>query len=225
MNKKARSRKFTAKQSARLGVYLAAGVGAAIGSSTNTEAAIVLFDINPDANVPNGGMFRAGNIYLNPPFYMLGTTSGNWFRFDPNGAGMTWYGVVQNAQSYYGVEPLSFGATIDGSRTWGGTGSAYVGGGSPWVNGASTYVGLRMDAGGGDYNYGWVNLTFTVNNGAVVTGFAFEDQVNTAILAGDQGGPAAVPEPGTWAAAALLAGGATFLRWRRRRDEAQKEAA
>jgi hypothetical protein len=34
-----------------------------------------------------------------------------------------------------------------------------------------------------------------------------------------------VPEPGTWAAAALLAGGAAFARWRKRRDEAQKEAA
>jgi hypothetical protein len=29
--------------------------------------------------------------------------------------------------------------------------------------------------------------------------------------------PAAVPEPGTWAAAALLAGGAAFARWRRRK--------
>ena len=37
--------------------------------------------------------------------------------------------------------------------------------------------------------------------------------------------PAAVPEPGTWAAAALLAGGAAFTRWRKRRDDAQKEAA
>jgi MYXO-CTERM domain-containing protein len=38
-------------------------------------------------------------------------------------------------------------------------------------------------------------------------------------------GPEPIPEPGTWAAAALLAGGAAFMRWRRRRDEAQKEAA
>ena len=30
----------------------------------------------------------------------------------------------------------------------------------------------------------------------------------------------AVPEPGTWAAAALLAGGAAFMRWRKRRNEA-----
>jgi len=30
------------------------------------------------------------------------------------------------------------------------------------------------------------------------------------------GGSVAVPEPGTWAAAALLAGGAGFMRWRKR---------
>lgn len=31
-----------------------------------------------------------------------------------------------------------------------------------------------------------------------------------------QDGPAAIPEPGTWAAAALLVGGAALLRWRKR---------
>ena len=31
-------------------------------------------------------------------------------------------------------------------------------------------------------------------------------------------GPAPVPEPGTWAAAALLAGGAAVMRWRKRRS-------
>ena len=39
------------------------------------------------------------------------------------------------------------------------------------------------------------------------------------------GSSAPIPEPGTWAAAALLVGGAAFARWRKRRDEAQKEAA
>jgi hypothetical protein len=29
-------------------------------------------------------------------------------------------------------------------------------------------------------------------------------------------GGAPIPEPGTWAAAALLVGGAAFMRWRRR---------
>lgn len=37
--------------------------------------------------------------------------------------------------------------------------------------------------------------------------------------------PAVVPEPGTWAAAALLLGGTAFARWRKRRGETQKEAA
>jgi hypothetical protein len=31
-------------------------------------------------------------------------------------------------------------------------------------------------------------------------------------------GGAAVPEPGTWAAAALLVGGAAFMRWRKRKQ-------
>ena len=34
-----------------------------------------------------------------------------------------------------------------------------------------------------------------------------------------------VPEPGTWAAAALLAGGAAFMRWRKRRGVVRKNAA
>jgi hypothetical protein len=51
---------------------------------------------------------------------------------------------------------------------------------------------------------------------------AYEDQPDVGIPAG---ATAPIPEPGTWAAAALLAGGAAFARWRKRRDEAQKEAA
>ena len=37
-------------------------------------------------------------------------------------------------------------------------------------------------------------------------------------------GPAPVPEPGTWAAAALLVGGAALARWRRRQSAAKKRA-
>ena len=38
--------------------------------------------------------------------------------------------------------------------------------------------------------------------------------VSAAIPAPREAAPAAVPEPGTWAAAALLTGGAAFMRWR-----------
>ena len=50
----------------------------------------------------------------------------------------------------------------------------------------------------------WFNLSET-------EGFNFAFQINATSAS------APVPEPGTWAAAALLAGGAAFMRWRKRR--------
>jgi hypothetical protein len=56
-------------------------------------------------------------------------------------------------------------------------------------------------------------------------GFSVVQDGNNLNLVYAQQGPAPVPEPGTWAAAVLLSGGAAYMRWRKRRDEAQKEAA
>ena len=70
----------------------------------------------------------------------------------------------------------------------------------------------------GQGNYGWLEVTWTARSQQfqILSG-AYESEAGVAILAGAGGaGPAAVPEPGTWAAAALLAGGAGFMRWRKR---------
>jgi hypothetical protein len=94
----------------------------------------------------------------------------------------------------------------------------------------SGFAPLRINAGGGNYNYGWVEVTVTSGNifsppymGTVdvtVTGFAFEDQLNAAILAGDTGGgPAPVPEPGTMAVGAGLFALAVGAHLRRRREK------
>jgi hypothetical protein len=80
--------------------------------------------------------------------------------------------------------------------------------------GAGSYMGFRT----AQNNYGWLEVTWTASSDQfqILSG-AYEDQAGVAILAGAGGaGPAAVPEPGTWAAAALLAGGAAFARWRKR---------
>jgi len=48
---------------------------------------------------------------------------------------------------------------------------------------------------------------------------SLEEQLNTStgvFFAAQDPGPAPIPEPGTWAAAALLIGGAAFARWRKR---------
>jgi hypothetical protein len=77
---------------------------------------------------------------------------------------------------------------------------------------SSNYLGFKTQAG----NYGWLNTTWTASTGQFqVLGGAYESVVGADIVTP---GGAAVPEPGTWAAAALLAGGAGFMRWRRQRS-------
>jgi hypothetical protein len=46
--------------------------------------------------------------------------------------------------------------------------------------------------------------------------YGFDISAINGASSGGGGDPAAVPEPGTWAAAALLVGGAAFMRWRKR---------
>ena len=79
--------------------------------------------------------------------------------------------------------------------------------------GAGSYMGFQTSQG----NYGWLEVTWTASSSQfqILSG-AYESTPNVAILAGAGPGPAAVPEPGTWAAAALLVGGAAFMRWRKR---------
>jgi hypothetical protein len=73
---------------------------------------------------------------------------------------------------------------------------------------------------GADVYFGWIQVSVSNYNNSGITGtlidWAYESTPNAAILAGAGPGPAAVPEPGTWAAAALLVGGAGYVRWRKR---------
>jgi len=67
------------------------------------------------------------------------------------------------------------------------------------VTGTLTWAGKSFATLGvdqGSYLWSWAGDSITLNIGSVA--------------------PSPVPEPGTWAAAALLAGGATFMRWRKR---------
>lgn len=110
---------------------------------------------------------------------------------------------------------------------------------SPDVNGAATNFDNTQ-------NYTWEILTYTSLNGTFnsnlfaintsanngTSGFANSLGGGTFSLAVDgdslnllftaAAGPAPVPEPGTWAAAAVLAGAAGYIRWRRRKAEPRK---
>jgi len=100
----------------------------------------------------------------------------------------------------------SFSQTIVNNASWYSTGTFT----SPDFT-SSNYLGFKTQAG----NYGWLNTTWTASTGQfqILSG-AYESVVGADIFTP----AAAVPEPGTWAASALLAGGAGFMRWRKRKQ-------
>jgi hypothetical protein len=230
MNKQARSRKFSAKQSARLGAYLAAGLGAA--ATSTADAAIVNINIGPSGfNIGgvNAGLVSGTYAYV---FDFPGTALG--LLIPANQANTTVGALTGLALSggYFATDsaapasPTKFAlnAPINGSSyftTLPSVASIFqVDSYSSPNFGPGSYMGFKTAAG----SFGWLEVTWDGTDFEILSG-AYETDPGVAILAGQGAGPAAVPEPGTWAAAALLAGGAAFARWRKRRDEAQKEAA
>ena len=82
------------------------------------------------------------------------------------------------------------------------------------IFGAGSYMGFKTT----QNNYGWLEVTWTPSSPSSSEQFqilsgAYESTPNVAIRAG----AAPIPEPGTWAAMAIFAGGAAFAGWRRRK--------
>ena len=236
----------------RLPAYTKVTVSSLVAASAvgTTEAAVIYFDVNPDQTLigNNSDFVTFGDIDLSTGTYVTGTYPaawvGNFFSIGMDFAGRLraglYGGTVQwglSPTDYSGLTPfnpiriqkMAFGTSISdispsiGSWVNNGEYMLYNGSG-PWVGGGNAYAPLRINAGGGNYNYGWVNINFTDNtdetSSSIITGFAFEDQINTAIFAGDQGGgPAAVPEPGTMAVGAGLFALAVGAHLRRRREK------
>ena len=209
-----RSKKSSAQQTARLGAYLAAGLGVSGAAMSTSEAAIVIIDIGPSGfNIggvnaglaygysvarPNFPLTDAGGLYVSNIFY-LGLSGYDGLSF-------------ANGGSYASPSKFSLGASIGSSANWSGGFMAlfqYHTSISPDF-GSGSYMGFRTAQG----NYGWLEVTWdSASKDFQIFSGAYEDQADVPILAG---GPAPIPEPGTWAAAALLAGGAAFARWRKR---------
>jgi hypothetical protein len=230
MNKTARSRKFTAKQSARLGAYLAAGLGATTAATSTADAAIVNIDIGPsgfniggaNAGIAYGGSRTVGVF----PF----AGAGNFDLYNNSGRigldGDDGLGFAINA-GFASPRNFALGSSIDSSATFSGgvdeTAFLYVYFTTPipFISpnfGSGSFMGFKTAQG----NYGWLEVTWDSKSPQfeILSG-AYEDQSGVAILAGTSTAP--IPEPSTWVAMAVFAGGAAFARWRQRRNEAQKD--
>jgi MYXO-CTERM domain-containing protein len=205
------------------------GTVTALAAVNNSEAAIVYFDVNPDIALSNAA--RAFKFDLSNGTYAVSSNPQDFygqrqFLFGRIGDafGIFGYSSYNSTSAGYGaflLSQLASGATIGAGTTWLENAYGYSGYTPNGWNGInqSGYAGLRIDAGGGNYNYGWVALNWTESPYILtISGFAFENSYNTAILAGDQGGgSAAVPEPGQVAASLLLlAGIAGYFAHRRR---------
>ncbi|MBJ7260156.1 MAG: autotransporter-associated beta strand repeat-containing protein, partial [Chthoniobacterales bacterium] len=150
----------------------------------------------------------------------------NWQIYDTTLVAGTGWDLV-NATGTLDLSALSLGSEFN-VNLWSLSGIA------PDVNGSA----LNFDP---SQSYTWTILTaasgitgfsadkFLINTGAAngTAGFAnalaggsfsMAQNGNNLDLVFTANGGTAVPEPGTWAAAALLVGGAAFLRWRKRKQ-------
>lgn len=194
--------------------YMNVSVASAMGMfgfCAQADAGVVYFDVDPDLSLTGSAIGRFGSINLDTGTYTLGSSTGNSFVMD------LYYGdgrfsgnnIAALGVSVYGVT-VSRNQSISGSLadpTLQRSFSTYLNQTFFAANETAgpTFHPLRLNAGSGNYNYGWVQA-FKSGSALVITGFAFEKNVNTPILAGDVGSPSAVPEPGSLAVISGLFG-------------------
>lgn len=222
MNTQARTRKSSAKHSARLGAYLATGISASTVATSTSNAAIVMLNIGSTGfNIDgvNGG--------LNPNSYRQISN----FPFAGGGKLMIFNGYAQNFGLDGGMaaSTLNLQFAINGgvtsprnfalnevidvsalfSSNQGQTEFKYYGNTSPDF-GPGSYMGFKAASG----EFGWLEVTWNskLSQFEILSG-AYESTPGTAILAG---ATASVPEASS-SLLALVAGGAALTRRRRQR--------
>lgn len=207
-----------------------ASLGVAIVGLTpiSSPAAIVFFDVDPAITIRKSldEYVTFGDINLSTGTYTLGAYNVGWnttFVFYGDGQWTTTGNVlIAMTSGTTDAVLLNYGDShfIDTVNSWASYANSY----GAWSSGGSGYLGLMLPAGGyyTDWYFGWMALDYvSAGNDSTLTisGFAFNSEPGEPIAAGAGGpppGPSSVPEPGTWAAAALLVGAAGYVRWRRR---------
>ena len=222
---------------ASLGTYLTLALGAGAFGGHAAHAAVVISAVNETSinaddlifiTFSNGVISSGQGSGSQGVADTLGTLtgySGLSTGKQSSGQGSISYTVVNNVPStwsFVSLQPLPYGTTIDASTPWGGVQTDTSSGGFVDIDEglSNAYYGLKFYASPGVYNYGWMQVSTPKPGYDLTFGTAAVETIaNTSIGAGT-GGASAVPEPGTWAAAALLSGGAAALRILRKKKAA-----
>lgn len=215
-----KSRKSLRTQSPQASALVSYSVVASAGllaTSQQGEAAIIYFDIT-DTTVTSPDTLSIdvteGSVSLNGD-----TSAGNFyiqFEFDnpekPELLGVGGNQSLRNDTGY--LIRYDVGSFVNRTDSdWAQTAAIdFDGTGSPWLDGKDGFAGFRMTDNSSDYQYGWMQLSYTENNDAVtIYDFAYETTLNQGIETG------AIPEPSSSALLLALGAGAAGLAARRRR--------
>ena len=233
----------------KFGIYSAIGVAGGLTFGTTAAEADIIFtdftgsatqgnplNIDLDGDTVTDFVF---DLFVTPP-NQYGSLS-NWARMTPGVAGNGFAATVPapfGGGAAYGPNNLAYGASISGQSFYAGAdggplqlaytfynpGNFYgaFGGLNFPGNGASGYIGVQFQSGGGDLVFGWIGVTVTgdvtdANFGQAsidVNGFAYATSGWT-ITAGQT--TSVIPEPSS---VGLLALGAAGLTVRRRKNAA-----
>ena len=209
----------------------AAGAAAAgLSCAPSAQAAVLYTDIADLTCSPSGTstiFFDLDNSSGGPLFASPTTFSGYDFRlsFYPGIFSATEKPAINGSLSGYILADGAFagklasGSPIGAASTFARTldldvsaGAAGALPGGPWDGTVGdAYLGLRLDAGGGSFKYGWARIDYNdAANTLTLKDFALEQSLNTTINAGST-----VPEPSHGLLLALGLGGAALRRSRK----------
>ena len=195
--------------------YLVAALFAVFTLNSNLQAELITINIGPtgfniggiNAGLADGGAATASNFPISGDSLSLRKT------YFSTVTGLRGSGLAFATGNTL-ASPVNFAlnALIGSGSTYTSTAQSYFME-SPTVSpvfGPGSYMGFRTS----QNNYGWLEVTWDGTNFEILSG-AYESRPDVAILAG---GAAPIPEPGTWAAMAIFAGGAAYSGWRRRKS-------
>ena len=222
--------------SLRLERYAAAAAlpACALGSAVNAD--IIYTELNTSIyNSTTSFTMGGASVYLSA-FNTNATTAGypiigfNYLDGIVQGGAIALNGATSasgynpEARGFADGEEIGAGASFGGSLSWANLAISYTYAKSTFISGGDwfagyggqsrLFLGVEIDN-GSDVNYGWIDIGWSALGGATIYGYAYESDVNTAIVAGATESAPVVPGAPTAVGLVGLAAGAAGIRRKR----------